>query len=459
MAGPNQNQNGKNVKTPPVKKKTNEQNTNANSQNKNNDEQTQASKETQPSSSSPTMHELMMLMQQTIAKMSEMFADNQLLHQEVLNLSRENKDLKMDLNDLSRQDTRLSSTTKDAQVRGFKAKPKRPSIEYQMEDLEWQIFEDAWKRYKSLAILEDEEEICLELRECCSSEVNKMLYEFKGATVLNDPHLDEGSLLEYIKSVAVKTQHVEIHRKHFHSKVQDQSEPISKFVGRLKAQAALCNFTAKCSSCTNGKVSYTEEMISQRLIAGLANQEHQAKILSEAEELATLEMKIKRLISLETSDDTTTLIRAPTSATSIQAPFKSSYKKSKKQTNQSDAPNRRGNDDNNRKDKGNRFVKRRKLRCRGCGQTHHGEGKSLSRKDCPAFREECWECNKIGHFGKVCEKRSQANYVRASGETSAESSSEDEADNDYNDDEIEVSQCVPINSLDFRMGQFLKPAE
>ena len=450
MAGPNQT-----GKKTPAKKKMNDQNTNAN-QNKNNDEGSNSKEETPPQ---PTMQELMMLMQQTIAQLSEMFANNQLLHQEVLNLSRENKELKMDLNDMSRQDARLSSTTKDTPARGFKAKPKRPSIEYQMEDLEWQIFEDAWKRYKSLAILEDEEEICLELRECCSSEVNKMLYEFKGATVLNDPRLDEGSLLEYIKSVAVKTQHVEIHRKHFHSKVQDQSEPISKFVGRLKAQAALCNFTAKCSSCSNGKVSYTEEMISQRLIAGLANQEHQAKILSEAEELATLEMKVKRLISLETSDDTTTLIRAPTSTTSIQAPFKSSYKKAKKPTNQSDAPNRRGNDDNNRKDKGNCFVKRRKLRCRGCGQTHHGEGKSMSRKDCPAFREECWECNKIGHYGKVCEKRSQANYVRVSGETSAESSSEDKADNEYDDEINEVSHCVPINSLDFRMGQFLKPTE
>ena len=57
------------------------------------------------------------------------------------------------------------------------------------------------------------------------------------------------------------------------------------------AQAALCSFTAKCSSCNNGTVSYTEEMISQRLIAGLANQEHQAEILSEAERLKTLEMK------------------------------------------------------------------------------------------------------------------------------------------------------------------------
>ena len=118
MAGPNQN--GKNPKTPPVKKKTNEQNTNANSQNNNNDEQTQASnpKETLPSSSSPTMQELMMIMQQTIAKLTEMFASNQLLHQEVLNLSKENKELKMDLNDLSRQDTRLSSTTKDTPARG-----------------------------------------------------------------------------------------------------------------------------------------------------------------------------------------------------------------------------------------------------------------------------------------------------------------------------------------------------
>ena len=49
--------------------------------------------------------------------------------------------------------------------------------------------------------------------------------------------------------------------------------------------------------------------------------------------------------------------------------------------------------------------------------------------------------------------------MRVSGETSAESSSEDEADNEYDDEINEVSHCVPINSLDFRMGQFLKPTE
>ena len=78
MAGPNQT-----GKKTPAKKKMNDQNTNAN-QNKNNDEGSNSKEETPQ----PTMQELMMLMQQTIAQLSEMFANNQLLHQEVLNLSR-----------------------------------------------------------------------------------------------------------------------------------------------------------------------------------------------------------------------------------------------------------------------------------------------------------------------------------------------------------------------------------
>ena len=61
--------------------------------------------------------------------------------------------------------------------------------------------------------LVDEEEMCLELRECCSVDVNKLLYEYKGKDVLNDNELTENKLLEYIKSVAVKTIHEEIHRK------------------------------------------------------------------------------------------------------------------------------------------------------------------------------------------------------------------------------------------------------
>ena len=58
-----------------------------------------------------------------------------------------------------------------------KARPKRPVVEGDIDDVEWGIFIDKWKIYKSIAELE-EHEICMELRETCSPAVYKLLYQF-----------------------------------------------------------------------------------------------------------------------------------------------------------------------------------------------------------------------------------------------------------------------------------------
>ena len=46
-------------------------------------------------------------------------------------------------------------------------------------------------------------------------------------------------------------------------------------------------------------------MIAGQLMAGLANVEHQEKILAEASTLITLQAKFERLVSLETTDQST----------------------------------------------------------------------------------------------------------------------------------------------------------
>jgi hypothetical protein len=90
-------------------------------------------------------------------------------------------------------------------------KPKRPVITEEVDDLEWVIFKDSWKRYKTMTKLEENEEVCLELREACSTEVNRLLYDYVGATELNKPTLEEDTLMEYIKKVAVKSIHPEVY--------------------------------------------------------------------------------------------------------------------------------------------------------------------------------------------------------------------------------------------------------
>ena len=61
-------------------------------------------------------------------------------------------------------------------------KPERPIIQPNLDDQEWALFEDSWDRYKKMCRLDDGdvEIIRLELRECCSPEVNKFLFEYVG---------------------------------------------------------------------------------------------------------------------------------------------------------------------------------------------------------------------------------------------------------------------------------------
>ena len=141
-----------------------------------------------------------------------------------------NSDVKEDHEIAENYNLNRSYNNMNVKTRPFRCKPTRPKIEAEVDDLGWQIFEDAWARYKKISELEDEGEAFLELRECCSSDVNKLLYEFMGNDELNANTLTEEKLLGYIKSVAVKTIHSEVHRWHFDQKTQESGESITRCV-------------------------------------------------------------------------------------------------------------------------------------------------------------------------------------------------------------------------------------
>ena len=89
--------------------------------------------------------------------------------------------------------------------------------------------------------LAGEDGIRMELRASCSSDVNKLLFEFVGATTLDTA--SEQELLGHIRSIAVKGTHKEVHRMNFGKLIQQEGESITQFVARLKSQATLCQFT------------------------------------------------------------------------------------------------------------------------------------------------------------------------------------------------------------------------
>ena len=124
---------------------------------------------------------------------------------------------------------------------GVKVKrPERPTINADIDDRDWTLFLDTWARYKSMAALTDPAIIRMELRAACSAEVNKMLFEFVGPTVLDACSEDE--LLGHIKSIAVKEVHHEVHQRNFHLMQQEDGESITRYTARLKSQTCLCKF-------------------------------------------------------------------------------------------------------------------------------------------------------------------------------------------------------------------------
>ena len=146
-------------------------------------------------------------------------------------------------------------------------RPDRPAIEANIDDREWSLFLDTWSRYKTMVGLVTADDIRLELRAACSSEVNKLLFEFVGPHTLNVT--DEEMLLGHIKSVAVRTVHKEVHRLKFVKMTQSDGETITHFVARLKSQAALCQFTVKCETCDHApQISYADDMVAQQMVAG-----------------------------------------------------------------------------------------------------------------------------------------------------------------------------------------------
>ena len=138
-----------------------------------------------------------------------------------------------------------------------------------INDREWALFLDTWTRYKQMAGINNGDMIRLELRACCSDDVNKMLFEFVGAATLDQ--CSEEELLGHIKGVAVKSVHKEVHQRTFNMMSQDEGESIPSYVARLRSQAVLCEFKKNCSCNPPREMSYADEMVAQRLVAGLSN--------------------------------------------------------------------------------------------------------------------------------------------------------------------------------------------
>jgi hypothetical protein len=307
--------------------------------------------------------------------------------------------------------------------------PERPSIETNADDSDWALFLDSWERYKKMTKLQPGQDTILELRAACSQEVNKLLFEFIGAATLNSSQLDEKTLLGHIQSVSVRGVHKEVHRMNFSKLTQSNGETITHFVSRLNSKASLCDFHVQCS-CTT-KVPFAEEMVSQQLVAGLRNQDHQAKILGEAATLTTLSQKVDRLVSLETAEDATSTMHGSSEKTVAAAARYSDYKRQNTQRQAPRTPWRpkpsKDTPWKSRTTTDKRYDTRATRPCRGCGLLNHPDGKSRARQDCPAYDKKCDSCGRIGHLKSVCESSNSRSKATRNDDEQSDATTDEES--------------------------------
>ena len=289
--------------------------------------------------------------------------------------------------ELMQQQMTLLQQRETGSAPGTKSKkPDRPVINADIDDREWALFLDTWSRYKGWIGVTDASKIRMELRAACSTEVNKMLFEFVGPATLDE--CTEDDLLNHIKSIAVKQVHHEVHQMNFHLMRQDEGESISRYTARLKAQACLCKFEVPSGTTT---ISYADQMVAQRLVSGLHNRDHQRKVLAEAATLTSLEAKVKRLQLLETTDESASILHGiaapkPSEAAAQRSQYKRDQGSSKVKTNVPAAEGTGSAPDG--------------VRCKGCGGPQHPGG----RTSCHAFKKKCFNCKRKGHLSTVCEK-------------------------------------------------------
>ena len=394
------------------------------------------------------MTKMLEVVTEALISMKNMQKENQMMNRQILELTKEKLGV-----------STFPSTIEDPNATGVKVnksgriKPTRPKIEGGMDEIDWKILLDDWGRYKRRSDLVDEEQICLELRDSCSHDVNKLLYQFIGGDDLNATGLSEIKLLEYIRNVAVKVDHKEVHRLNFSRLKQTDGELASQYVGRLKVKASLCDFSVNCG-CGRG-VSYASDMVAQQLVSGLANPEHQAKVIAEAKTLITLEKKVEKVMSLEAADEAAEKIRQPTKV----APMRSSlYRKKKMHKLTGKEPEQQRGQALKKDSRDRSSFRQRAPRCRGCGKSTHGPEKKMLRADCPAFGKKCSSCGKEDHFASVCEQRKlRVYFVRNEDDTSPGDTSDEEHEYDQEEftdedrDIAEESVHLSARVKDFRL--------
>ena len=225
----------------------------------------------------------------------------------------------------------------------------------------WKQFHRSWKIYEKASRLSEEENSykCSVLLACIGEEALAIFDGLHFETEADRDNID--IVIQKFEEFCVGATNEAFESYKFHIRQQDSAESIDCYAAELRKLAKNCNF---------GELE--DRMIRDRIVVGVKCEELRKKLLAERKLTLELAMTIAR--SHETSEQQAQAMNKETSVDAVK--FK------KKEFSQ--------------KMKENKFSShKQKVDCTRCGRKHE-------RNRCPAAKETCRECDKVGHFAKMC---------------------------------------------------------
>jgi predicted RNA-binding Zn-ribbon protein involved in translation (DUF1610 family) len=195
-------------------------------------------------------------------------------------------------------------------------------------------------------------DLIIQLLECCDEDLRKDLTRSNGGSLTNQTEED---VLTSVKKLAVREENIMVARVALNDMRQDHTETICSFGARIRVQATICKFLFPCPNC-NTEVNYTDQILRDILVRGIADNDIQLDILGEANQDMPLE-EIFRYIEAKEAGK-----RSASKLSSGLNSSRSQYRKTKHESI---------------KNKGNTV---KNPICNYCGKSGHGQSSPLDTK-------------------------------------------------------------------------------
>jgi len=255
---------------------------------------------------------------------------------------------------------------------------KRPSISASGTSEEWAYFTQRWDDYKHATRISGPD-IVYQLLECCDDTLRRDLTRSFNHLTSND----EPTLLQLIKSLAVRQENIMVARVELQQMRQDRDESIRAFSARLKGQANICQYSVDCEC--GAQINYSDQMVMDSIIIGLADDDIRLDMLGQANQEMTVEETIRYVEAKESGKRSASRIRSTPAAVSVDT--SSTYRQNER-----------------RKFQGHTKPNPSQFPCIHCGKTGHGHRQQERMAHCPAYNHTCSKCGSPHHFEIVCRK-------------------------------------------------------